>query len=99
MRLTFGIVDLADGFSLMPMVIGLLAFSEVLLQAENYFRQRLAQRKSGEQEEKIIISSNPDDNRVTAKEFKTCLPTIGRSTFIGSIIGIVPGIGTTSEPI
>ena len=31
MRLTFGIVDLADGFSLMPMVIGLLAFSEVLL--------------------------------------------------------------------
>ena len=95
MRLTFGIVDLADGFSLMPMVIGLLAFSEVLLQAENYFRQRLAQRKSGEQEEKIIISSNPDDNRVTAKEFKTCLPTIGRSTFIGSIIGIVPGIGTT----
>ena len=95
MRLTFGIVDLADGFSLMPMVIGLLAFSEVLLQAENYFRQRLAQRKSGEQEEKIIISSNPDDNRVTAKEFKTCLPTIGRSTFIGSIVGIVPGIGTT----
>ena len=60
MRLTFGIVDLADGFSLMPMVIGLLAFSEVLLQAENYFRQ-----------------------------------PIGRSTFIGSIIGIVPGIGTT----
>lgn len=41
LRFTFGIIELSDGISLMPMVIGLLAFSEVLLQAENYFRQRL----------------------------------------------------------
>ena len=32
---------------------------------------------------------------MTGKEFKMCLPTIGRSTVIGSIVGIVPGIGTT----
>ena len=92
LRFTFGIIELSDGISLMPMVIGLLAFSEVLLQAENYFRQRLNGKGAMQQ---VPVSSDPDDNRMTGKEFKMCLPTIGRSTVIGSIVGIVPGIGTT----
>ena len=33
-RLTFGFVDLADGVSLIPMTIGLLALSEILIQIE-----------------------------------------------------------------
>lgn len=45
--------------------------------------------------QQVPVSSDPDDNRMTGKEFKMCLPTIGRSTVIGSIVGIVPGIGTT----
>ena len=83
MRLTFGIVDLADGFSLMPMVIGLLAFRKVLLQAENYFRQRLAQRKSGEQEERSSLAPTRTTTGLQPKSSRLCLPTIGRSTFIG----------------
>ena len=86
LRFTFGIIELSDGISLMPMVIGLLAFSEVLLQAENYFRQRLNGKGAMQQ---VPVSSDPDDNRMTGKEFKMCLPTIGRSTVIGSIVGIV----------
>lgn len=95
MRLTFGMVDLADGFGIMPMVIGLLAFSEVLLQVEKYFRQWNERRKERQENDRIEIGGSPDDNRMTLGELKSCLPTIGRSTLIGSMIGIIPGIGTT----
>lgn len=91
-RLTFGRVELADGFGLMPMVIGLLAFSEVLLQAEKHFRDRAGSRGP---EAPVRVSSDPADNRVTRAEMKRCMPTIFRSTLVGSAVGIIPGIGTT----
>lgn len=91
-RFTFGFIELADGISLMPMAIGLLAFSEVLIQAERWYRERRAgTHLSG------IAPSRPgsDDNRLTGREMKLCAPVIARSTLVGSFIGIVPGIGTT----
>lgn len=91
-RLTFGIVELADGFGLMPMVIGLLAFSEVLLQAEQHFRARAGARRP---DAAIAVSRNPDDSVVSRAELKRCMPTIFRSTLVGSAVGIIPGIGTT----
>lgn len=90
-RLTFGHVELADGFGLMPMVIGLLAFSEVLLQAEQHFR-RMGEKRP---EPAIVISTKPEDNSVSRAELKRCMPTIFRSTLVGSAVGIIPGIGTT----
>lgn len=89
-RLTFGVVELADGFGLMPMVIGLLAFSEVLLQAEKHFRHC-----AGRPEAPVRVSAKPEDSTVTRTELKRCLPTIFRSTMVGSAVGIIPGIGTT----
>lgn len=89
-RLTFGYVELSDGVSLMPMVIGLLAFSEVIIQAENFFKK---DRLNNSQQKQI--SSNPEDSIITRQEMKQCIPTIFRSTLVGSAIGIIPGIGTT----
>lgn len=91
-RFTFGFIELADGIALMPMAIGLLAFSEVLLQVERWYRERAA----GTHLNHIALSRpGTDDNRMTREEVTRCVPVIARSTLIGSFIGIVPGIGTT----
>lgn len=92
-RFMFGVVDLSEGFALMPMVIGLLAFSEVLTQAEKFF---IARKTPAQQQKNIPTTArHPDDNRLTLAEAKASFPTIGRSTIIGSLVGIIPGIGTT----
>ncbi len=45
--------------------------------------------------EKINDSSAPDDRRVTLAEWRRCLPVIGRGTLIGSVVGILPGLGAS----
>ncbi|MCF8039285.1 MAG: tripartite tricarboxylate transporter permease [Desulfohalobiaceae bacterium] len=95
-RLIFNTIDLADGFHIMPMVIGMLAFSEVLLQFEKELLKRWHKKMS---EKKPGKEGPPEpsiaDHHLSWAEFKKTLPTIFRSTGIGASIGIIPGIGTT----
>ena len=95
-RLIFHTIDLADGFHIMPMVIGMLAFSEVLLQFEKEllkrWQRKMAQKHSHEEE---VRHTSITDHHLNWTEFKKTLPTIFRSTGIGASIGIIPGIGTT----
>ena len=96
LRFTFGIIDLADGFALMSLVIGMLAFSEVLRQAEIHFAARDAADKSElDLDVTAIVSTDPDAHRLTKREMIDAIPTLCRSTTIGTIIGILPGIGNT----
>ena len=86
-RFVFGQADLDSGLSLIPVLIGLFALSEVLLQ--------LGRKAKTEADEFAIVhSKDPADNRVSWREFKGCLRTIFRGTAIGTGIGIIPGIGT-----
>ena len=96
-RLIFHVIDLADGFHIMPMVIGMLAFSEVLLQLEQQIMKKLQKRYSDLRDvtPNGNAAGNPQNHHLSWKEFKGTLPTIFRSTGIGSAIGIIPGIGTT----
>jgi putative tricarboxylic transport membrane protein len=81
-RFTFDIFEVRAGIPLLPMLIGLFAIPEVLMAAEHratqYVRDRLNVR-SGE--------------RLTWAEFRSCLRTIIRSTWIGTLIGMIPGTG------
>jgi putative tricarboxylic transport membrane protein len=97
MRFTFGVVDLLEGFALMSLVIGTLAFSEVLRQAEIHFRERSAKAKGEVADEvnEVVVSTDSDAHRLTKAEIKASLPTLFRSTGIGTVIGIIPGIGNT----
>jgi putative tricarboxylic transport membrane protein len=96
-RLVFHVIDLADGFHIMPMVIGMLAFSEVLLQLEQQVMKQLQKKYSdladGMRNGNTTMDSQ--NHNLSWKEFKGTLPTIFRSTGIGAAIGIIPGIGTT----
>jgi putative tricarboxylic transport membrane protein len=86
-RLTFDIAEFDSGITLIPLLIGLFALSEVIFQLG---------RKSETRADQFVIRHSPDpaDNRVSWKEFKGSLRTIMRGTGIGTIIGIIPGIGT-----
>lgn len=62
-RLTFGMIELFDGVPLVAATVGMLAFTEMLVQAENYIRAR----KRGEVIEKMELL--PNDNGVSMEEF------------------------------
>lgn len=85
-RFTFDIVELDSGISLIPLLIGLFALSEIIYQLG----------KSLNQTDQFVIkhSTDPADNRVSWVEFKQSLRTIIRGAIIGTGIGIIPGIGT-----
>lgn len=79
-RLTFYNIHLAGGFSILPVLIGVFAISEVLKQVQEPLQK-------GE------IIQEVNDIIPTWKEFKTILPATLLSAAIGTVIGIVPGTG------
>ncbi|MBP3730895.1 MAG: tripartite tricarboxylate transporter permease [Mailhella sp.] len=85
-RLTFGITSLERGISLIPIGIGMLAFSEIIIQLENIIGTR-------EQREVISFSNRPEDRRVTFRDYCSCIVTLIRSSIAGSIVGALPGLG------
>jgi len=86
-RLTFDVYQLGSGLSLIPVAIGLLAFSEILLQLE-----RLSLKGDGEHAANVF-SSKLEDRMVTFKEFFSNIKTLIRGSMIGIGVGAMPGLG------
>ena len=89
-RLTFGILELQDGIPLVAIAIGVLAFGEVLVQIEEYFRKRGAETAAA----RIELSSNEND-RLTWRELAACWRAIVRGSVIGTGVGALPGLGAS----
>ncbi len=81
-RLTFGSVDLLGGISLVPLLIGMFALSEILIQAEKYGRRILTETAGDDQGRGLDLQT-----------LKGLLPTIIRSSGIGTFLGALPGLG------
>ena len=86
-RLTFGNAELFDGIGLIPMLIGFLAISEVFTQLEQPIKQL--------GENILTFSKKPEDNRLSGAERRALLPTLFRSSAIGTVTGALPGLGST----
>ena len=84
-RFTLGLLELEDGFSYIPLLIGLFAISEMIKQAED--RMRYSYKTAH------IESSERENNRLTLADIILSWKTILRSSFLGTFIGIMPGIG------
>lgn len=85
-RLTFDQVELLDGVPLLAITVGMLALSEMVIQAEEFFAQR------GEAAA-APVRTDASDDRFGWRELRYILPTILRSSVIGTLIGIIPGLG------
>lgn len=81
-RFTFDAVTMMNGISLMAMLIGLFAVSELLIQAETITKGAPAN---------IKVSRA----RITWSKIRGKLRTIVRGSFIGIILGSIPGLGAT----
>ncbi len=89
-RMTFDILELQDGLPLVAITIGMLAFGEVLVQIEAYFR-----RTSTATEQTRIALSGGKDDHLGWRELLGCWRAILRGSLIGTGIGALPGLGAS----
>lgn len=86
-RLTFGQVNLLSGLSLVPVLIGIFVVSEVFVQAESAFGQA----------RKMAIAPparSKADQSLERSDVRLVMPVIARSSVIGALIGMLPGLGS-----
>ncbi len=82
-RFTLGIFELFDGFSFIPVMIGLFALAEIFT--------RLEDKASGLSTDVPLLDAGLPSLRLLAKFKRTLL----QSSLIGTLIGIIPGAGAT----
>jgi putative tricarboxylic transport membrane protein len=87
-RMTFDEVSLYDGLPLTAVAIGALALASIVEQLFDLWR-------SGGENSTSIIVYTQSETKLPAKEFFSHWKTLGRSTFIGSLVGMLPGLGVT----
>ncbi|HUG55357.1 MAG TPA: tripartite tricarboxylate transporter permease [Vicinamibacteria bacterium] len=85
-RFTFGLEALWDGLALAPILIGLFSVAEVIDLAASGRRTI-----SGETRGEALSGSAREGMRAVLKH----LPLVLRSSFIGTLVGVVPGLGGT----
>src|SRR5919112_5709828 len=85
-RFTFGVPQLTEGLNLVPVLTGLFAISEMLVQASelHIVRERLALTA-------VRLPSRDD--------FRKCAKSIGLSSVLGTFIGILPALGATTAAL
>ena len=84
-RFDFGSLHLLGGISFIPLVIGMFGFSQVLEMME-----------PRDKEDAIDAKLTLKESLLTKDEIKRILPPALRSSFLGTIIGILPGAGATT---
>jgi putative tricarboxylic transport membrane protein len=88
-RLYFGYFELFDGLPLVTVAIGTLVLSEIVL--------RLATKGGGRQPAiQMADSSDPADSALSFSEYWSCRFIMLRGAVIGTLIGALPGIGSTA---
>ncbi|MCR5537477.1 MAG: tripartite tricarboxylate transporter permease [Succinivibrio sp.] len=81
-RFTFGTLYLSGGVSFMPILIGMFALTQVFINVEDNYG-----KEQGRNEIRI------DSVLPSFADLKLTLPTLVRSSMIGTFIGCVPGTG------
>jgi putative tricarboxylic transport membrane protein len=84
-RLTFGLQDLSDGIDFAPMAMGIFGFAEIIRNLEN-------------PEARDVVKGAIGNLLPGRKDFKESYKPILRGTFIGGLLGILPGNGAVLGP-
>lgn len=79
-RFSFGDADMMAGLNFIPVLIGLFAFPEIIAACVEKVKEN-------------IKPATFDDSHVTWPDFRRCFRSILRGSFIGIVLGAIPGIG------
>jgi putative tricarboxylic transport membrane protein len=82
-RFTFGTMELMDGISFVPVIMGLFGVGEILLNAEKPFAQMVLARMS------TLIP--------TRQDVRDSIGPIARGSLIGTLLGLVPGMTNSAS--
>lgn len=85
-RFTFDTYALFDGLAYIPLLIGLFALSEMMVQAQTAFVM---------QGQMVGLGSDPASNRVDRDDWRRSAVPIVRSGFLGVFVGMLPGLGSS----
>ena len=85
-RMTFDLLELADGVGLVPLVMGLFGISEVLINLEREIK-----------EEGALLHLKVKDLFPTREDWRRSKGPIVRGSVLGFFLGILPGIGTVTS--
>tara|TARA_B100000378_G_scaffold86501_1_gene68375 strand:+ start:205 stop:1797 length:1593 start_codon:yes stop_codon:yes gene_type:complete len=88
-RLTFGVEQLSGGFSMVSAILGVLIIGEILVGIERLWHAS----RFGKQEEEAPHDPAKDD--LQPGDIRRIAPYVARSAVIGTIIGALPGVGST----
>lgn len=87
-RLTLGFQPFAGGFPVGVVILGVLILGEVFKAIDDLIRE-------GVQNLQIDDKDGGGSQRLTGEDLRDIAPTVGISAVIGTIIGALPGIGST----
>ena len=79
-RYTLNITELLDGINLVPLAMGLFAFSEILANLEHTRKRE-------------VFTSKVTGLWLSREEFRESAPAVLRGTVVGSLLGVLPGGG------
>lgn len=85
-RFTFGVPELSEGLGLVPVLTGLFAISELLVQAG---RLQIIPERLGLSAMKLPSMA----------DYRKCAKAIGLSSVLGTFIGILPALGATTAAL
>lgn len=87
-RLTLGLPALRDGFSLISAVLGVLIVGEILSTLEELWRNKFALKVTD-------VGSDGAADGLQQGDIRRIVPYIGRGAVVGTVIGALPGVGST----
>lgn len=87
-RLSFGTQTLARGFPVITVILGVLILGEVFKNLEEIW----VEKRIGAAVPVVTVKG---EQRLRAADIRRLLPYIARSAVIGTLIGALPGIGST----
>jgi putative tricarboxylic transport membrane protein len=82
-RMTLGAVEMLEGFSFVPILMGLFGISEILLNVE--------------EKQKSVLRAPMSSLFLTRQDWKDSFAPILRGTGVGFFIGVIPGLGAATS--
>jgi TctA family transporter len=81
-RMTFGVTELLDGISIVPIAMGLFGLGEILINLQSPGKE-------------VVVEGRVRNLWPTREDFRRSWKAILRSSGVGAVLGLLPGGGTT----
>ena len=95
LRLTFGIPALSGGIGLIPLLVGVFAVSEILLQIARTWQHQAARVAERLEARLARTGYDPKTDRLDWASFRSTWRSIAVGTGAGTFIGALPGAGAS----